>query len=124
MSNIYVRAHGLCGYGVYVAHHAGGWGPETSSEKSPGDFRRHGMTQSGEYFEIDGSFLDRGEEFKLVVPVRDAYAAYAIYAARVNAGVHVGMRMDFDAATDCLWLLAHSHPVVREGEWDQNNIYR
>jgi hypothetical protein len=81
-------------------------------------------------FIIDATdLLDIGDEFKLVIPYFGAEQAARAYAARLDAapdtpgGVHSSQRFDLDPNTGHFWLLANSHPVVRPGLWNQNNIY-
>lgn len=81
-------------------------------------------------FSIDASdLLSFGDEFKLVIPHFGAEEAARVYAARLDAapdspyGVHNSSRFDYDPNTGHFWLLANSHPVVRAGLWNQNNVY-
>lgn len=73
--------------------------------------------------------LQDGDEFKLIVPNAGADNAARIYAARMDAaidtigGVHVDRRFDYDPNTGHFWLLANNQPIVRQGHWNQNNIY-
>lgn len=83
------------------------------------------------HFELDGSTLLRpSQEFKLIIPYLGAEQAAQLYAARMDAqrktydSIHVDRRFDYDTHTGHFWLLATSHPVVRKGSWNQNNIYR
>ena len=118
---IRVGASGLRGKDAYIAHAKGNWGPEM--ERS--DYLEHplSLSENGFLLTCDGSFLEDREEFKIVVPVKDESEAKRIYRERMAKGVYINTRFDFDANHNTFWLLAESHPVVRPGEWDQNNIY-
>ena len=105
---------------AYVAHAKGNWGPELKD----GDYLQHPLIASvdGKYLVCDTDFLERGEEFKIVVPVKGEDEAKRIYGTRISQGAHVNTRFDFDENHNTLWLLASSHPVVRPGDWNQNNV--
>lgn len=111
---------GLEGKDAYVAHAKGNWGPETEDS----DHLQHPLkaSENDEYLVCHTDFLERGEEFKIVVPVEDESEAKRIYGERMAQGAHVNTRFDFDAKHNTLWLLASSHSVVRPGDWDQNNV--
>lgn len=121
--SIRVSAVGLVGKKAYCAHEKGNWGPEPTGG-GPGDFEQHPLTFSkdGHWLICDGHFLKTNEEFKIVVPVSGEEEAKRIYGERISKGAHVNTRFDFDANHNMLWLLAVSHPVVRPGEWNQNNV--
>lgn len=80
--------------------------------------------------DIDGAaFLAAGEEFKIIVPVMDVRQAQTIIAQRERHRVFRNLRtdgvpFDFDETTKCLWLLAPNFPVVKQGQWNQNNIFQ
>jgi len=120
-SIIQVSSVGLENKKVYIAHENGSWGPELVSS----DYKQHPLTLSndGPYLVCDGNFLEEGEEFKIVVPVVDEKEAKKIYQERIDKGVHVNKRFDFDSEQNTFWLLAESHLVVRGEEWNQNNVY-
>jgi hypothetical protein len=118
---IQVMVTGLIEKQPYVAHEKGNWGPGQKGS----DWEKHPMKLSadGLFFECDGSFLERGEEFKIVVRVKSAIEAIKIYEARVGHHAHVNYRFDYDRKNKTFWLLALYHPVIRPNEWDQNNLY-
>lgn len=120
MAMIQLSVVGLADKKIYVAHAHGNWGPELS-----GDYLKHPLhlSEDRESLEISGDFLEHGEEFKLVVPVRGKTEAKAIHRERLRAAAYVNPRFDFDAKQNTLWLLAESHPVVRPGDWNQNNLF-
>lgn len=119
--SIRVSSVGLENKSVYVAHDKGNWGPELEGS----DHQKHPLTLSddGLFLSCDGDFLEDHEEFKIVVPVTYEAEAKQIYSKRMAKRVHVNIRFDFDSNHNTLWLLAESHPVVRPGEWNQNNVY-
>lgn len=123
MSKIPIRvsAVGLEDKKAYVAHAEGLWG----SELEDSDYINNPLTLSedGLHLSCDKDFLENGEEFKIVVPVEDEGEAKRIFGERMSKGVHVNTRFDFDANHNTFWLLAESHPVIRPGNWDQNNVY-
>ncbi len=123
-SMIRVSAVGLKGLTAYVAHAKGNWGPESEGS----DHLQHplALSDDGGWLICEGSFLGHGEEFKIVVSISGGRAeqkAKKIYGERTSRGAHVNTRFDFDPNHKTLWLLAESHPVVRPGEWNQNNVY-
>jgi hypothetical protein len=118
-----VSAVGLEHLTVYLAHHNGGWGPEPPITNS--DYWRHPLYLNARrtVLTLDVStILVPDEEFKLVAPVSEVDEAWQIYQTRQAAGVHVGYRFDYDAQQRTFWLLTPGFPVVRFGEWNQNNI--
>ncbi|MCH7597659.1 hypothetical protein IID27_01280 [Patescibacteria group bacterium] len=118
---IQISSGGLKNKKTYAAHAMGNWGPEQENS----DHLQHPLTLSedGLWLTCDGSFLEDHEEYKIVVPVKDGLEAKRIYGERRVQGKHVNTRFDFDTDHNTFWLLAQSHPVVRPGEWNQNNIY-
>ncbi len=117
---IRVSVVGLKGKRAYVAHEVGNWGPE--SEKS--DYLQNPLpiSSDGECLTCDDCFLVPGEEFKIVVHVSGEEEARAIFKERMEAGVHVGNRFDYDEEHKTLWLLAEDYSVIRAGKWNQNNV--
>ena len=117
---VQISSVGLDGKDAYVAHAKGNWGPELENS----DHVRHplNVSKDGKYLICSTYFLEPGEEFKIVVPVEGEGEAKKIYGTRISNGAHVNTRFDFDANHNTLWLLASSHPVVRPGDWDQNNV--
>lgn len=115
---ICVSSVGLELFDVYLAHESGNWGPEKD-----GDFKDHPFQFDGVDYALEvPNDLAKDEEFKIVVPVSDVTTAEDIFAYRVKVGVHIGTRFDFDADQNTFWLLAFNFPVVRAGEWNQNNV--
>jgi len=123
MSNASIRVSlaGLENKSAYIAHDKGNWGPELENS----DHQKHplALSEDGLSLFCDGDFLEDHEEFKVVVPVKDEAEAKRIYDERIAKEAHVNTRFDFDANHNTFWLLAESHPVVRPGEWNQNNIF-
>ncbi len=120
-SIIQVSSVGLENKKVYISHEKGNWGPELVNS----DFKQHPMSLSanGPYLVCDGDFLEDGEEFKIIVLVVNKEEAKKIYKERIDKGVHVNERFDFDSEQNSFGLLAESHSVVRGEEWNQNNVY-
>lgn len=120
-SIIRVSSVGLENKEVYIAHDKGNWGPEQEDS----DYLEHPLKLSKDKlrFICDGCFLKNGEEFKIIIPVKDELEAKQIFGERMTKGAHVNTRFDFDANHNTFWLLAESHPVIRPGEWNQNNVY-
>jgi len=120
-SIIQVSSVGLENTKVYISHEKGNWGPELINS----DYEQHPMSLSadGPYLVSEGDFLENGEEFKIIVPVTDEEEARKIYKERIEKGVHVNKRFDFDSEQNTFELLAESHLVVRAEEWNQNNVY-
>jgi len=132
---IHVSAVGIVGKKVYLAHSKGNWGPEHKGS----DCLLHQFTFSPETNEFILSVpkkLVLGEEFKIVIPfasgedtTKMAFAerieetAKIAFAERIAKKVHVGQRFDFDTQHKNFWLLASNFPVVRPGEWNQNNVF-
>ena len=120
-TSIRVSSVGLGNKKAYVAHDKGNWGPELENS----DHQKHPLrlSEDGLILSCAGDFLEDHEEFKVVVPVTDEAEAKQIYGKRMAEGAHINTRFDFDSNHNTFWLLAESHPVVRPGEWNQNNVY-
>lgn len=123
MDTVSISCIGLEGYAVYMAHEKGDWGPENPDSDyllNPLTLNKHA---GGDKLWIPAPNLEPGEEFKFVVPELSEVLAVKAYNTRMDAGVHVGLRFDYDRKTQAFWLLADGHTVIREGEWNQNNVY-
>ena len=116
---ICVSAIGIENKKVYLAHKKGKWGPECEGS----DHEKHLLVLEGDEFVYLADCLEVGEEFKIVIPVSGEKEAKEIFALRIEKGVHVSERFDFDAHHNTFWLLAHTYPVVRPMKWNQNNIF-
>lgn len=119
-----MRALGVAAYTAYVAHELGKWGPECRDS----DFEKHPLKFSGDKLFCDGSFLKPNEEFKIVIFGLTQDEAYDVHVARCQAlakatGAEVMVRFDYDEARKAYWLTADSHPVLRPGQWNANNVF-
>lgn len=123
MGCVFIDAIGIEKYAVYMAHERGNWGPEHQNSDALLCALQLNTHAGGDRLWIPCPNLVLGEEFKLLIPDFNRAAAVEVYNTRMDAGVHVGLRFDYDIKTNTMWLLANSHPVVREGEWNQNNVY-
>jgi hypothetical protein len=118
-----IRTHAtsLIGRQPRVAHEHQGWDPEHKNS----NFHEHPMTltEDRKFFQCDGTFLEPGEKFKIVLLVKNADEAAQIYEERVNSGTHVNYRFDYDRKYKTFWLLVLWHPIVQPYVWNQCNIY-
>lgn len=120
-----ISAVGLSEFSIFIAHERGNWGPEHVGS----DYRNNQLqlNQNKDRLVFDPKeILQPREQFKLIVPNISLGIAYGVYAKRMEAGVHVGDRMDYDMNTQTFWLLADptdTCKVVALGQWNQNNIW-
>lgn len=120
---IRVRALGLEQCRAYIAHEFGKWGPEIEGS----DFKKHPLRLSGDDLVCDGNFLKPNEEFKIVIPSLSEEEAHDVHVARCEAlaretGAGVMVHFDYDRERGTYKLTADSHPVIRPGQWNANNV--
>jgi hypothetical protein len=121
MGNIIkVNSTGIQKYKAYVAHQKESITPDPLKS----DYLQHPLllSEDGLVFECDDRFLEEGEEFKIAVPLESEQKARLIYEERSDEKVHTGNVFDFDPTYTILWVLAFSHPMIREGFDNPSNI--
>jgi hypothetical protein len=116
-----ISSLGLYGRTVFLVHENGNWGPE--QENSDHDKYPFTCMPTRQRCVLYDHPLKIGEKFKLLIHVEETQAQH-MYRTRIENGIHVGHRFDFDKKHNTLWLLIPSFPVVRAGQWNQNNVYR
>lgn len=114
-----ISSIGLKDYSVYLAHANGNWGPE----KAKSDFLKHKFeVVSDDRLESDVTFLEIGEEFKIVVVLSNKETAAKVVNERKSKGVFDGGKRE-DDKQNSLWLLSEDFPIVNSGQWNRNNQF-
>ncbi|MCH7529653.1 hypothetical protein IIB50_00850, partial [Patescibacteria group bacterium] len=97
-----------------------GWGPENKGS----DCLEHPLELYGAVDLICyANFLERSEEFKIVVFVKDDVEARKIFAKRILEDVHITIDFDYNADYKTFWLLDSSYPFIHPEGRSSRNVF-